>query len=29
MITTTIHSYAQRRRSYKLVAEAFGMAPRW
>jgi len=29
MITTTIHSYAQRRRSYKLVAEAFDVAPRW
>lgn len=28
MITTTIHSYALRRRSYGLVAEAFGIAPR-
>ena len=28
MITTTIHSYELRRRSYALVAEAFGVAPR-
>ncbi|MGV8853542.1 MAG: LLM class flavin-dependent oxidoreductase [Devosia sp.] len=28
MITTTIHSYALRRRSYGLVAEAFGVMPR-
>lgn len=28
MITTTIHSYALRRRSYGLISEAFGIAPR-
>ena len=28
MVTTTMHSYAQRRRSYALLAEAFGIAPR-
>jgi len=28
MITTTIHSYALRRRSYRLLAEALGIAPR-
>ncbi len=28
MITTTMHSYALRRRSYGLIAEAFGVAPR-
>lgn len=28
MITTTIHSYALRRRSYALLAEALGIAPR-
>ena len=28
MITTTIHSYELRRRSYALVAEAFGVSPR-
>lgn len=28
MITTTIHSYALRRRSYQLLAEALGIAPR-
>ena len=28
MITTTIHSYQLRRRSYALVAEAFGVSPR-
>lgn len=28
MITTTMHSYAQRRRSFALVAEAFGLDPR-
>jgi hypothetical protein len=28
MITTTIHSYALRRRSYALIAEAFGLDPR-
>ena len=28
MITTTIHSYDLRRRSYALVAEAFGLEPR-
>ncbi|WP_375450789.1 LLM class flavin-dependent oxidoreductase [uncultured Devosia sp.] len=28
MITTTIHDYALRRRSYQLVAEAFGLEPR-
>jgi alkanesulfonate monooxygenase SsuD/methylene tetrahydromethanopterin reductase-like flavin-dependent oxidoreductase (luciferase family) len=28
MITTTIHSYELRRRSYALVAEAFGLEPR-
>ena len=28
MITTTIHDYALRRRSYQLVAEAFGIEPR-
>jgi len=28
MITTTIHDYALRRRSYALIAEAFGLAPR-
>lgn len=27
MITTTIHSYALRRRSYALIAEAFGLQP--
>ena len=29
MITTTMHSYALRRRSYGLIAEAFGVAPRY
>ncbi|SFZ85295.1 luciferase family oxidoreductase, group 1 [Devosia enhydra] len=28
MITTTLHSYAKRRRSYELVAEAFGLEAR-
>lgn len=28
MMTTTIHSYELRRRSYELVARAFGLAPR-
>ncbi|SEQ25500.1 luciferase family oxidoreductase, group 1 [Devosia sp. YR412] len=28
MVTTTIHSYALRRRSYGLLAEAFGVKPR-
>lgn len=28
MITTTVHSYELRRRSYQLIAEAFGVAPR-
>ena len=28
MITTTIHSYELRRRSYRLIAEALGIAPR-
>jgi hypothetical protein len=28
MITTTIHSYALRRRSFALLAEALGIAPR-
>ncbi|RUT29322.1 LLM class flavin-dependent oxidoreductase [Arsenicitalea aurantiaca] len=28
MITTTMHSYADRRRSYQLLAEAFGLVPR-
>ena len=28
MITTTMHSYEQRRRSYGLVAQAFGVTPR-
>lgn len=28
MITTTIHSYELRRRSYALIAEAFGVTPR-
>ena len=29
MVTTTMHSYALRRRSYGLIAEAFGVAPRY
>jgi len=29
MITTTMHSYALRRRSYGLIAEAFGVTPRY
>ncbi|HTM77671.1 MAG TPA: LLM class flavin-dependent oxidoreductase [Devosia sp.] len=28
MITTTIHNYEHRRRSYRLLAEAFGLQPR-
>jgi len=28
MITTTMHSYELRRRSYRLIAEAFGLTPR-
>jgi alkanesulfonate monooxygenase SsuD/methylene tetrahydromethanopterin reductase-like flavin-dependent oxidoreductase (luciferase family) len=28
MITTTVHSYALRRRSYALIAEAFGVEGR-
>jgi len=28
MITTTMHSYELRRRSYSLIADAFGLAPR-
>ena len=28
MITTTMHSYEHRRRSYRLIAEAFGLPPR-
>ena len=28
MVTTTMHSYADRQRSYRLLAEAFGLSPR-
>jgi hypothetical protein len=28
IITTTVHSYELRRRSYQLIAEAFGLVPR-
>ncbi|WDR01667.1 hypothetical protein PSQ19_13030 [Devosia algicola] len=28
MITTTMHSYELRQRSYRLLAEAFGLTPR-